>query len=107
MRSGAGVPLRSPAPFVLSEVEALGAGPSTSLRANGSGRPLSSVILGLTQDPGSRAVVLLALGPDFRQDDAGGEVARFLHPVVTPAEAGVSLLAGVAACTERSQRSLG
>ena len=91
--------MRSPAPFVLSEVEALGAGPSTSLRANGWGRrpfdfaqgervgaralqlrsgltgegrrPLSSVILGLTQDPGLRAVAVLALGPDFRQDDDG------------------------------------
>ena len=31
-----------------------------------------SVILGSTQDPGSRAGPFVALGPDFRQDDGWG-----------------------------------
>ncbi len=31
-----------------------------------------SVILGSTQDPRSRAVRFMALGPDFRQDDGRG-----------------------------------
>ena len=49
----------------------------------------SFVILGLTQDPGLRAVSLLALGPDFRQDDGGGDGAAPVHPGVASEDDGL------------------